>query len=149
VPTGDRELFLRSTGVQVNLPFSKQHGDLYFHWNGGFTWYPSAKASPGQTTVVPDSTSLFSPQVAGSGIYRVRQMFNLMLEGVVTWEEVPLIDGSTARETVFTLSPGARGGWDVGDHQLIIGAALPITWVSSDTSAGVLLYFSYELPFRR
>jgi DtxR family Mn-dependent transcriptional regulator len=149
VPTGNRDLFLRATGVQLNLPFSKQHGDLYFHWNGGFTWYPSAKASPGQTTVVPETTALFSPQVAGSGIYRVRQMFNLMLEGALAWEEVPAIDGSTTRETVFTLSPGARGGWNLGDHQLIVGAAVPVTWVRSDSSAGVLLYFSYELPFRR
>ena len=28
-------------GWQVNLPFSKQQGDLYFHWNGGFTWLPN------------------------------------------------------------------------------------------------------------
>jgi DtxR family Mn-dependent transcriptional regulator len=149
LPTGDRELFLRTTGVQVNLPFSKQRGDLYFHWNGGFTWYPSAKVSPGQTTVVPESTTLFSPHVSGSGIYRVRQMFNLMAEGVLSWEELPLIDGSSTRETVFTLSPGARGGWNLGDQQLIVGAAVPLTWVQSDTSAGVLIYLSYELPFAR
>lgn len=122
---------------------------MYFHWNAGFTWYPSAEASPGNTTVVPESTTTFSPQVSGSGIYRVRQMYNLMVEGVLSSEEVPLIDGSTARETVFTLSPGARGGWNLADHQLIVGAAVPITWVASETSAGVLLYLSYELPFGR
>lgn len=149
VPTGDRELFVRSAGVQVNLPFSTQRGDMFFHWNGGFTWYPSAEASAGTTTVVPQSASLFSPQLSGSGIYRVRQMFNVMLEGVVAWEELPRIDGSTARETTFTLSPGARGGWNLGDHQLIVGGAVPISWTDSESSAGVLLYLSYELPFGR
>ena len=149
IPTGDRQLFQRAMGVQVNLPVSKQAGDLYFHGNGGFTWYPSAKVSPENTTLVSESTALFSPQVSGSGIYRVRQMFNLMVEGVLSWEEVPLVDGTTIRETVFTLSPGARGGWNLGDQQLIVGAAIPITWVASEGNAGVLLYLSYELPFGR
>ena len=149
LPTGDRELFERSVGAQVNLPFSKQRGDLYFHWNAGFTWYPSTEAWPGNLTVVPESTVTFSPHLSGSGIYRVRQMFNLMLEGVLSFEEAPLIDGSTTRETVFTLSPGARGGWNLGDQQLILGAAIPITWVASNSSAGILLYLSYELPFAR
>jgi DtxR family Mn-dependent transcriptional regulator len=149
LPTGGSDVSVNSVGAQVNLPFSKQRGDLYFHWNAGFTWFPSAEASPGNTTVVPESTALFTPHLSGSGIYRVRQMFNLMLESVLEFEEVPRIDGSTTRETVFTLSPGARGGWNIGDHQMIVGAAVPITWVESETSAGILLYLSYELPFKR
>ena len=31
-------------GLQVNLPFSKQTGDWYWHWNAGFTWLPRAEA---------------------------------------------------------------------------------------------------------
>ena len=149
LPTGQSAISANSVGAQLNVPFSKQRGDIYFHWNAGFTWYPSAEASPGTLTVVPESTALFSPHVSGSGIYRVRQMFNLMLEGVLQFEEVPLIDGSTTRETAFTLSPGARGGWNIGDHQLILGASVPITWVESDTNTGLFLYLSYELPFGR
>ena len=30
-------------GLQVNLPFSKRHGDVYWHWNGGFTWLPAPR----------------------------------------------------------------------------------------------------------
>ena len=55
---------------------------------------------------------------------------------------------ASRRETIFTLSPGARGGWNLGEHQLILGAAIPITWVASDSSAGVFLYLSYELAVR-
>ncbi len=74
-------------------------------------------------------------------------MFNLMIEGILEFEQFPTISGGKDRETIFTLSPGARGGWDVGDAQLILGAAVPVTWVASDSNAGILLYLSYELPF--
>ena len=30
-------------GWQVNVPFSKQHGDFYYHWGGGFTWLPGVE----------------------------------------------------------------------------------------------------------
>ena len=118
LPTADGD---EGAGVQVNLPFSKQRGDLYFHWNAGMTW---------RDTV--------TPHVSGSAIYRVRPMFNLMVESVLQ-----------LRETEFTLSPGARGGWNIGDHQLIVGAALPVTFADDTTDTGVLLYLSYELPFKR
>ena len=35
----------RSVGLQVNLPLSKQRGDLYFHGNAGFTWLPRRKGT--------------------------------------------------------------------------------------------------------
>ena len=82
-----------------------------------------------------------SPFLAASGIYRVRQMFNLMLESVLRFDE--LVDGDRhepRRETAFILSPGFRGGWNIGEQQLIVGAAVPITWVDGDTEPGLLLY---------
>ena len=27
-----------------------------------------------------------------------------------------------------TLSPGVRGGWDIGEKQVVLGFAMPITW---------------------
>ena len=93
--------------------------------------------------------SLTSPHVAASGIYRLRPMLNLMLESVLAFAQSAGQDGVKQRDTVFTLSPGARGGWNLGDQQLIVGAAAPITWVASDSSAGLFLYLSYELPFAR
>jgi DtxR family Mn-dependent transcriptional regulator len=150
LPTGSGELSYDAWGLQANIPGSKQFGDYYLHANVGFTWFPKV------TTIVDRScrnvdcdVALFSPHLAASAIYRVRDMFNVMLEGVLEFEEVPLVDSQTTRDTVFTLSPGFRGGWNLGDHQLIVGAAVPITWVASDSTAGILLYLSYELPFRR
>lgn len=161
VPTAADDLGYESVGVQVNLPASMQRGDMYVHVNAGFTWHPRAASrlvtAPTVADVVDGSfviprplrVSLLTPHVAASGIYRLREMVNLMLEGVLEFEETPLIDRQTVRDTVFTLAPGARGGWNLGDHQLILGAALPITWRESDASTGAFLYLSYELPFAR
>jgi DtxR family Mn-dependent transcriptional regulator len=125
MPTGsqDKGLGGGSAGLQFNLPFSKQRNDVYWHWNVGGTWLPSAE---GDT---------FVPFLAGSGIYRLRPMLNLMLESAVT-----LNDGA------FTLSPGVRGGWNLGEKQIVVGFAVPTTW-NKGSSTGAFLYFSYELPF--
>jgi len=71
-----------------------------------------------------------------------------MLESVLRFDE--LVDETgTSRETAFILSPGLRTGWNIGDQQVIVGAAVPITWVDGDTEPGLLLYLSYELPFKK
>ena len=116
----------------MNLPFSKQFNDTYLHWNAGFTHI----------------ANLFTPQVAASGIWRARPMFNLMLESVVAWEEI--VDGTTTRrDAVVTISPGFRTGWNAGDAQAIVGVAVPASFSSGSNSVGVFGYFSYEIPFTR
>jgi hypothetical protein len=124
LPTGRAERGLSADvfGVQVNVPVSKQFGDLYVHANAGFTWLPDVD---------------WTPLLAGSGIWRVRPMLNLMLEAVV------------AAGDSTTVSPGFRRGWNFGAHQLVVGAAAPLTWQNGDTTAALLTYVSYELPFRR
>jgi DtxR family Mn-dependent transcriptional regulator len=139
--TGDAERGFGSGGPgwQVNLPFSKQFGDAYLHWNAGFTHIPSAEAGAVEH-------NLLSPHVALSGIYRLRPMFNVMLESVVEWEH--LVEGDEKRhEAAVTISPGFRTGWNVGDTQTIVGFAVPLLITGDSTSAGVFGYFSYELPF--
>lgn len=150
LPTDDRGD--DSVGLQVNLPFSKQHGDMYFHWNGGLTWLPRAKAPFDRSRCSDDfdcRVSLLSPHLSASGIYRLRPMFNLMLESVLEFAQSAPEEGGKARDTFFTLSPGARGGWNLGDHQLILGFAVPVTWGQGESDAGAFVYLSYELPFRR
>jgi len=138
-----------SPGLQTNLPFSKQRGDWYFHWNAGMTWQRA-----------PERLSLVTPAFAGSAIYRLEPMLNLMIESVLSFDQrvatppqlSPLGAPVFTRERshTFTLSPGVRGGWNLDpETQVIIGAAVPISWTSGKASAGVFGYFSYELPFRR
>jgi hypothetical protein len=145
IPTGKSHEGLGngSAGLQFNLPFSKQTGDWYWHWNAGLTWLPRAKS--------PDDSlreDLESPFLAGSAIYRVKPMFNLMLESMVSFDET-IADPGTVRQRGVTLSPGFRTGWDIGDKQLVAGFAVPTTWRGGDSATGVFLYFSYELPFKK
>jgi DtxR family transcriptional regulator, Mn-dependent transcriptional regulator len=128
-----------SPGWQVNLPLSKQTGDLYLHWNAGFTHLPDANADGA-------SHSLLTPHVALSGIWRARPMLHVMVENVLEWQET--IEGTVKqRDRVFTVSPGLRFGWNTGDAQTIFGLAVPVEFVADATDIGVLGYFSYELPF--
>jgi hypothetical protein len=139
LPTGRRLAGEGLGGLQVNLPFSKQHGDLYFHWNAGLTWLPHGKR--------PD---LVTPILAGSVIGRVRPMLNLMLESVVTFDADENDVGDVLRTNSFTLSPGVRGGWNLGDEtQIIVGLAVPVTRVNGKTETGAFAYVSCELPFKK
>jgi hypothetical protein len=146
VPTGRGP---SSPGLQTNMPFSKQRGDWYCHWNGGLTWVRA-----------PEHVSLLTPAIAGSAIYRLQPMVNLMLESVLSFDQrvaAPTPSSTTPpaaigreRSHTFTLSPGIRGGWNLDpETQIIIGAAIPVSWSQGKTSAGLFGYFSYELPFKR
>ena len=74
-------------------------------------------------------------------------MLCLMLESVVSFDQ-SIEETGAHRDTSFTLSPGLRTGWNIGDKQAIVGFAIPTTW-SDAASTGVFLYMSYELPFAR
>jgi len=144
LPSGSTAAGAGTRGVQVDLPFSKRRGDFYFHGDAGATW---------QWT--KDDVALTSPMVAGSVIYRARQMLNLMLEGVVAGlaaEVTPTDPGGSPfsrRTTASTLSPGVRGGWNLAeDKQIILGAAVPTTWSAGSSDTAVFLYFSYEGPVK-
>ena len=93
---------------------------------------------------------LVSQLLAGSAIYRVADMVNAMLETVLTYTATDLPDGRMIHVRALTLSPGIRGGWNLkGEKQIVIGAAVPITWTTGTVLSGVFGYFSYELPFTR
>jgi hypothetical protein len=117
--------------------------------NAGLTWLPRAQgnfdAAGGSTRV--ERRRVVSPFVAGSAIYRLRPMLHLMLEVVESSNET-VVEGGTVRDGAFTLSPGFRHGWDIGDRQIVVGAAAPITW-SGGRDTALFLYLSYELPFKR
>jgi hypothetical protein len=143
LPNGPREARANKTaGWQLNLPVSKQFGNLYMHWNAGLTFVPGARDASRSGT----SPNLLSPTIAASAIVRVKPMLNVLCEAVAARNEM-LEDGRVRRERALTLSPGFRGGWNIGPRQVIVGAAVPVTLAGGTRDVGVLTYFSYELPF--
>ena len=96
-------------GLQVNLPFSKQHGDFYLHWNAGFTWLPRGR----------ESHDLVSPFLAGSVIYRAAADAEPdagVGAGIRRGRYArPARVGLHAGRS--RLSPGVRGGWNVGERR--------------------------------
>lgn len=145
LPTGRRDDASDSAGLQVSLPFSKQAGDVYFHWNAGWTWRHGLQTEG----VDRPPVNLTSPRVAGSVIWRTTPMFHLMLESVVEFEESVEDGARVGRERIVTIAPGFRRGWNVGDRQIVVGVAVPIRHGENATDAAALTYFSYELPFQR
>jgi DtxR family Mn-dependent transcriptional regulator len=137
LPTGGPRRGHDTLGYQVSLPFSKQLQDWYVHWNGGFTSYPGV---PGPE----EDVNLFTPFLAASAIWRARPMVHLMFETLFEAEE-----DFEGRHSLFTASPGVRIGRNIGDKQLVFGAAMPVTFSADDSEAAMLLYLSYELPFKR
>jgi len=143
LPTGPHAEPDDHPGLQVNLPFSKQAGDVYFHGNAGLTWTHGVERGNAERT------DLTSPFLAASAIWRTTPMFHLMLETMLAWDDSILEDGDRGRVRTWTVLPGFRRGWNFGDRQVVIGLGLPITGMDGGTGVGVLTYFSYELPFRR
>ena len=124
VPRGDGDV-----GMQLNLPASKQFGDVYAHANAGLT-------SDGDTRW----------HVAGSLIYRARPMVHLMLESVYRANEH---ETATGAEDGWLVSPGLRAGFNFKDQQLVLGAAVPIGLLNDYDTQEFIAYISWELPFMR
>jgi len=140
LPTGRSLDASDRPGLQFNLPVSKQVGDFYVHLNAGSTWLQGVPAAGDLTT------NLMSPAFGGSVIWNTRPYFNLMLESVLTLQDTRF--GDQSRQKVATISPGVRGGWTMSDSQVILGAAVPVTYADDEPwTTAFLMYFSYELAF--
>jgi hypothetical protein len=139
LPTGGRRRGLDTLGYVVNLPFSRQVENLYFHWNAGFVTFPRTRVPES-----PDHRTLFSPLASASVIWRARPLIHPLIEALFVSE-----DSLEDRTATFVLSPGIRVGRNLGDRQLVFGAALPVTFRDDGSDGAILLYLSYELPFRR
>jgi hypothetical protein len=129
LPTGSAQKGLGdgNVGWQVNLPISKQFRDVYLHGNAGLTY---AKVSEQRAT---------TPTLGTSAIWRVKPMVHPLIEALVELND----------QNVVTISPGVRGGRNFGDQQVVVGVAAPIERSGAQTNAGIFLYFSYELPFKK
>lgn len=89
-----------TAGLQVNVPVSKRLGRWYLHGDAGTTWLPGFSRAD---------------TIGGSAIWSAVPMLHLMIESLAEIGES------------MTVSPGIRGGGNIGEKQLVIGAGVPIT----------------------
>ena len=97
LPTGNSDE-LDSTGLQFNLPFSKQTGDVYWHWNAGMTWQPAGRRRKAATAT---SSRRSSPAAPSCGCTRC---CNAMLETVLIFDELPTVVGTVREKIVHAVA---------------------------------------------
>ena len=79
-------------------------------------------------------------------IYRLLPMVHVLVESVYRADEHETLAG---REDGWLISPGVRAGVNLGDHQLVLAAALPVGLLNDYDTQDFIAYISYELPFKR
>jgi hypothetical protein len=130
IPRGSAE----AVGLQFNLPLSKQFSDFYVHGNAGLSVTGSSS----------DRAARW--HAAGSVIYRAWPMVHLLVESVYRADEHETLQGL---EAGWLVSPGLRAGINLGDHQLVLAAAVPVGLLNDYDTQHFIAYISYELPFMR
>jgi hypothetical protein len=146
LPTGDYKKGhgAGAVGLQTNLPLSVELSDsIVTHWNLGATHTPNSKAPGGAKA---DTTGF---NYGASIIYLASERFNLMLEAAGTRSEIVQHDGSKQRDRTFFVNPGVRFAHNFSSGlQVVSGVSVPIGVGPSSGQRGVLLYLSFEHPFK-
>lgn len=147
LPTGDdrRGLGAGTLSYQVSIPASTVlSNDWIAHWNLGATWAPSARNPAGQRA---DATAW---NAGASLIFLGSSVADVMLETVYSRFQTVAGRGHTALDSSWLVSPGIRWAYDFrGGLQIVPGVAFPIGFGPSRGSRQVLLYLSFEHPFRK
>ena len=146
LPTGraKSDLGAGALGVQVNLPASVVVArQVVTHWNAGGTLTPSAKNAVG------DKATAVACNLGASVVWLARPTFNALLEIVWTREEAVTGPGRTTASHGLSISPGIRWARNFSSGlQIVPGIAFPIGVGPSAGDDAVLLYLSFEHPFR-
>jgi len=147
LPTGRArsDLGAGALGVQVNVPVSLLVANkVVTHWNAGGAVTPSAKNAVG------DQATTVAYNLGASVVWLMWPTFNLLLEVVWTREETVTGAGRTAAGHALSIGPGIRWAHNFSSGlQIVPGIAFPIGVGPSAGDDAVLLYLSFEHPFRR
>ncbi len=146
-PTGSsrRGLGAGAVGYQVGLPVSTVLSTEWVtHWNAGATWTPSARNQMGQRA------DTLGWNVGASFIWTGSPVCDVMLESVYSKSQTPTAPGKTSSQETFFVSPGVRWVYDFDSGlQIVPGIAVPLGVGPSAGRRQILLYLSFEHPFRR
>jgi len=146
LPSGDerRGLGSGSTGIQIAIPASTVLSDDWIaHWNVGGTVTPSTRNERGEKA---DTHGYYF----GGSLIWLGRSFDVLLEAVWSSAESVVASGRVERATSFLVSPGIRWSYDYSSgFQIVPGIGVPIGLGSSRGQYSILLYLSFEHPFRR
>ena len=146
LPTGraKSDLGAGALGIQMNVPASMVVASkLVTHWNAGGTVTPSAKDAVG------DRATTVAYNLGASVVWLARPTFNALVEMVWTREAAVTGAGRTAASDALSISPGIRWAYNFSSGlQIVPGIAFPIGVGPSAGDDAVLLYLSFEHPFR-
>lgn len=146
VPTGSvsMERGMGGFGFQTNLPLSVVVGKHWVtHWNAGATIIPHARNALGDRALVTGWN------LGQSVIWQARPRFNVLLETVWTRTESVVGPSKTQHQDAAVISPGVRWAYNFENGlQIVPGIALPIGVGPSAGDKGLLLYLSFEHPWR-
>lgn len=125
LPTGEGS---HRGGVQVTVPVSRIYGRrVAGHTNVGTSWSRDE-----------GSVSL---ELGQSFVYALNRRVHLLVESAYSW---------TSDESELLVSPGVRWAYDFRNGlQIVPGVALPFGAGPSHGTRALLLYLSFEHPFRR
>jgi hypothetical protein len=146
-PTGDSTLGrgAGSFGLQTSLPLSVVlNKKLVSHWNAGATFFPHAQDDSG------DQAATAGYSFGQSLIWLAHTRFNVMLETVFASYQTVVANNRTQWTNSLLLSPGVRWSYNFRNGlQIVPGVGVPIGVGPSAGERAVLLYLSFEHPFRK
>jgi len=131
-------------GLQTNLPLSVVLGQRFVtHWNLGTTLIPKARNAAGERA------SITAYNAGQSIVWLAKPRFNVLLETVWSGNEAVLARGQTQRSHTLLVSPGIRWAHNFKSGlQIVPGIAVPMGVGPSRGERGVIVYLSFEHPWR-
>lgn len=139
-----RSLGAGSNGVQYNILASIVLAKkLVTHINVGATYLPAARNTEG------DKAFARGYNLGQSLIWLAHNRVNFMLESIFTGTYAVVGPNAVRRTHDAFISPGVRWAYNFRNGlQVVPGIAEPIGVGSSSSKHGIILYLSFEHPFR-
>lgn len=147
LPTGDYRLGRGAggAGIQGSLPLSVVlTNKLVTHWNVGTTIIPRARDAAGETAAT------FGYNFGQSFVWLAHPRFNVLLETVFNRSQQVTGPKTTEWTSDMLLSPGIRWAYNFKNGlQIVPGVGIPLGVGPSSGEKGILLYLSFEHPYRK
>ena len=147
LPTGDSRLGRGAggAGIQGSLPLSAVlTKKLVTHWNVGTTIVPHSKDAFGETGTT------YGYNLGQSFVWFVHPRFNVLLETVFSRNQEVTGPKTTEWTSSLLLSPGIRWAYNFKNGlQIVPGIGVPLGAGPSSGEKGILLYLSFEHPYRK